>query len=170
MRYELIYLIGASEEANLEQIKKDVEKVITDFSGVFEEKEWTEKRKMAYQIGKDYQGTYFAKRFELENKESLAEINNQLRLLTQVSRFMIMKTDDIPEFDELEKKLAREKRATQENTSREEKNQKEVPAKKAEAEKVEKAENKTVSSQEEPEKDQSTSEDIDKKLEEILNI
>lgn len=158
MRYEIIYLIGASEEANLEKIGKEVEKIITDFSGVFEEKEWTEKRRLAYQINKDFQGTYIAKRFELEKKENLAEINNQLRLLSSVLRFMITKTDDLPELDEMEK--------------REEKDfQRPVPAdKKAERKASPSKEIESEKKAKEAPVRKDSSEDIDKQLEEVLNI
>jgi len=156
MRYEIIYLVGGSQEANLEEIKKTVEKVITDFSGVWEEKEWTESKKLAYKIKKDNQGTYVARRFGLEEKTNIVEMKKQLSLLPEVLRFMISKTDDLPENypGEIVEKKDAEKQ----------------PAKIGEEEKEPKKETPKEELVSEEKDVKMKEEDIDKKLEEILNI
>lgn len=169
MRYELIYLIGASEEANIESIKQEVEKIVSDFGGNWEEKEWTEKKRLAYKIGKDYQGTYIAKRFSLEEKDNMTEINTQIKLLApRVLRFMISRTDDLPELGESmesNKKESRDKEAETNVETKVEAKKEEAPAEKEE--KVIKEKTEEESKKEEKKESQ---EDIDKKLEEILNI
>ena len=177
MKYELIYLIGASKEAEIPQIKENVEKIITDNGGIFGDVEWVNKRKLAYKIKKDTQGTFIAKRFELEDTEKLVEINSKLRLETGLIRFMISRADTLPELKEFEERPREDfqKKSGQlevrENKRPEvqEKTQEEAPIQKTEE--VASPE-KEVPVEETKKKDsaKTSEEEIDKKLEEILNI
>jgi len=154
MQYELFYLVGSSKEADLETIKKEVSEIVTSEEGVFEEKQVNEKRKMAYKVQHETHGTYVAQRFNLEDPEKLQEINKKLNLYNKVLRFMVSKTSDLPEM------LSREEREA-------------LKSKVAEARPMEKkAEPKReeLHKPEEKRETNPTEDDIDKKLEEILNI
>lgn len=176
MKYELIYLIGASKEAEMPQIKENVEKVITENGGVLGDVEWVSPRKLAYKIKKDTHGTFIAKRFDLENKESLVEINSKLRLENGIIRFMISKSDNLPELKEFvdkpredtrQRPVRREVREIKRPETREipqpTPTKKEAPVQE-ELSSTSKTEEKTEGSP------KGSSEEIDKKLEEILNI
>ena len=152
MQYELLYLIGASREPEMETIKKEVAEIVTSEGGVFAEKQVTEKRKLAYAVKHESQGFYIAQRFDIEEVENLQAITKKLNLYPNILRSLITKASELPEL-----------------TSREER-------KEAEARKVKSEEPKKVSQPKEPKTEKTVAEkkeleeDIDKKLEEILNI
>lgn len=158
MQYELFYLIGASYEADVPKIKDEISALVKSLGGVFEEKETIERRRMAYDVKHEKQGFYIAQRFELENLENLQELNNKLNLRSDVFRFIISKADELPE---LKTKEEREKQSFSQNTrkpmlKKENPSEKKMPIKSEQAKPIE----ETAASKE----------DIDKKLEEILNI
>lgn len=111
MEYEICYLIGESRELDLESIKKGVEKIVIEKGGDFLEGEFQEKRKMAYEIQKEIRGTYVARRFSVPNKDErekkqypgkdiVSEITKEMNLNNDVLRFVIVKSDDLPELRE----------------------------------------------------------------------
>jgi len=159
MRYELFYLISASKEAETEKVKADLRKIVEEAGGVFEEKETQEKRKLAYKIKHETHGIYIAQRFELSEPENLGEVNKKLNLYPGILRFMVSKAAELPELRSKEERINEANQRdskTRENERRAEEKQR--PAKKAAAPAKAK-------------KDESvSSDDIDKKLEEILNI
>lgn len=164
MKYELFYLIGASKETELEKIKQEVAVILTESGGSLEEKEVLEKRKMSYEIKHETHGIYVTRRFELES-EKVDEVIKKLNLNNGVLRFVLSRAEDLPELKTKEERI------------------KEASQKQAPKPRMEKTENKTEST---PRKDENAktekgektkdnekkeiSEDIDKKLEEILNI
>jgi ribosomal protein S6 len=161
MIYELFYLIGTGLEQDLPKIKEDVEKIVTGKEGKFLEKETVEKRRLSYKIGRDTHGIYIARRFELENSENVREISNKLNLDNRVSRFIISRADELPELSSKAERMAQAQRKTRELPRIQpvvEKN-KEVKKESSEEKTEDKKEVKDVKG-----------EDIDKKLEEILNI
>jgi ribosomal protein S6 len=149
MRYELFYLVAGSKESDLFKIKEGVKKIVTEEGGVFELKETTEKRRLAYKVNHETFGIYSALRFSLEDKDRFRVINKRMNLYPEVLRFIISRSDELPEL------LSREERiAASERTARRERQtevKKVLPEPKKESKPAEK-------------------EDIDKKLEEILNI
>ena len=171
MQYELFYLIGASQEAEMEKIKEAVDEIITSNGGVFEEKETLEKRRLSYKIKKENHGIYIARRFELEKTENFKEINSKLNLENRVMRFIISRADELPELKSKEERIG-------EAVEKEKEDRKEI--KKQEKIKEEKSrlignlpenqgkikEDKSRLVGDLPERQ----EDIDTKLEEILNI
>lgn len=158
MRYELFYLIGASREADAEKIKGDIEKLIKEAGGVFEEKETVEKRRLAYQIKHETHGIYVAQRFELDS-EKIPELSKKINLYPNLTRFIISRAIELPELKTKEERIS-ESMARPMPVKEEKKV--EAPAKKEEVKEEIKKEEKT----EKPASD----DDIDKKLEEILNI
>jgi len=184
MRYELCYLVGASREMDLPKVKEEVMEVVASLGGVFEEKEFEEKRKMAYKVKHETHGIYVAKRFELEDSEKLTEIIEKLNLYSQILRFLISRADELPELVTKEERLgeaaSKDKVARAKEAEREKKKTEAKPEKSPE--KIEKPEIKEEPKEKEetgkepevklPKEDdkKKQEEDLDKKLEEILNI
>lgn len=164
MRYEIFYLIGASKEAEAEKIKGEVKELISSLGGVFEEKETQERRKLAYKIKQELQGIYIAQRFELEDIENIKEINRRMNLNHSVLRFIMSRADELPELKSKEERiLEAEKRISASiETKKEPALKKEITASAQSEEKK-----KTISKEE---KKITKLENIDDKLEEILNI
>ncbi|MDO8240670.1 MAG: 30S ribosomal protein S6 [Candidatus Moranbacteria bacterium] len=165
MKYELFYLVAASKETELEAIKKEAEEIVTSEGGVFEEKEVAEKRKLAYQIKHETHGVYVARRFNIEETEKLQAITRKLNLCTNILRSVVSRADELPELKTKEERIAAAS-AKPERKPKEEKAPV-VAAKVAPvAEKKEEVKEEVVTAVEE----KKATEDIDKKLEEILNI
>ena len=169
MQYELFYLVGASKESELDNIKKEVEKTVVDFGGVFSEKETQEKRRLSYMVKKENHGIYIARRFELESSENLNEIIAKLNLNGNILRYIMSKADELPALQSKEERMN--------ETAKKESNQKMREAAKP-ATKKEEAPKTTVTEEKisaesagsEAVSEKLSSDDIDKKLEEILNI
>jgi len=196
MEYELLYLVGESKEFDLEKIKKEIEAIVTKEGGFFLNGEFLKKRKMSYDIKKEARGTYIAKRFTTPNKDEREEgalagkdivgsINRKLNLYENILRFIIVTADEVPAFDEKEKR--KELQSKREDIKKDFSSEKKIE-KKAEPKVKEEKKRKEATPEESPEavkkeekpslaktkKDKKESrdndDDIDKKLEEILNI
>ena len=159
MQYEIFYLIGATKESALENIKSQVETIIKDGGGVFLEKEVIEKRKLAYQVQHESHGFYLAHRFDLAEGEKLQEISQKLNLYPEILRFILSKACDLPELKTKEERIqnsqAESVRVASQERLAKEKNlsaQKGTPKPKSEPEKAKEEEN------------------IDTQLKELLNI
>jgi len=175
MQYELFYLVGANKEGELDTVKKEVSEIVTLEGGEFSEKQTEEKRKLSYEIKHQTHGIYIAQRFELEDPTQIQEINRKLNLYTGILRFLISKASELPELlskeerkaksasTESQQKAFEKTRSTGSGQEKETKKEAKVEAPKAETKSEEKiaeiaAEKKTQD------------DDIDKKLEELLNI
>jgi len=109
VEYELFYLVGESKEAELQRIKAEVEKLVTDNDGTFLAPQTEEKRKLAYLVKKESRGTYIARRFTMPDKDErdvagvvvdihpLVTINRALQLSKDVLRFLIVTATGMPE-------------------------------------------------------------------------
>lgn len=161
MQYELLYIIGASQEAREDEIKNKIREIVEKAGAKILEPQITFKRKLAYPIKHETQGVYVAFRFELDELEKIFQIKSSLNLEGNALRFMITRADELPE---LKKREPKEEAAIEKNVrpyvpvSKKPVEEKPVPktkpAEKPKKEKVEKI----------------SDEDIDKKLEEILKI
>ena len=153
MQYELFYLIAGSKEADVKKIQEEVKKIVTEEGGVFEPKVTVEKRRLAYKIKRDTNGIYTAQRFSLEDTDKLRTINRRLNLSPDVLRFLISRADELPELQTREERIKASQMAEQRKARAVEtkKEPEKIPVKAKEAKSP---------------KD----EDIDKQLEEILNI
>ncbi len=173
MRYELFYLIGVSKELELAKIKQEVDEIITEHSGVFEEKITEEKRKMAYKIKKDTHGIYIAKRFSLKNTAHINEIIKKLNLYPGILRFIISDASTLPELKTKEERIEQEEKRNASEAMQKEKQElieKEKIAQKDRMVPAKKESSKKKDTKEEIEEKKETAQDLDKKLEEILNI
>lgn len=169
MLYELFYLVGVSKEAELPKIKAEIQKIITAEEGVFEEKEVVEKRKLAYKVGRETHGFYVAHRFNLEETEKLGAISKKLNLYPGILRFIISRTEDLPELTTREERKEKEAAKVKFIPKKKEV---EIPATKAEVKIKEKkaVPTETADIEKETPKTEVSRDDIDKKLEELLNI
>ena len=167
MRYELFYLIGASKEAELEKIKEEVKNLVSSLGGVFEEKETLEKRKMAYGIKQETHGIYVAVRFKLPEAENINEISRKMNLNNNIMRFLISRANELPELKSKEERIREAEGKAAAHVAKPEV-KKEVPAQEVVKEK-EPARNASPSDAG-GDKKINKLEDIDDKLEEILNI
>ncbi len=163
MKYELLYLIAGSRETELDAIKTATEAIITTEGGVFEEKEVVEKRKLAYEIKHETHGFYVARRFDVADTDVLQTITRNLNLYTGILRSIISLASELPELKTKEERIGAASKRTEKKTN-------EMPAKNT-------AHRKTVTTAKPAAKtilsektDKKETEDIDKKLEEILNI
>jgi ribosomal protein S6 len=119
MQYELFYLVGERQEASLDTIKKEINDLLVSHQATLVEPELSEKRKLSYEIKHQKKGTYITRRFELpeideqletksETEPSIEAITKKLNLKNDILRFLIVKTDDLPELGSKEKRKAQE--------------------------------------------------------------
>jgi ribosomal protein S6 len=182
-QYELFYLVGESKESQLDRIKAEVMDIVAVEGGTFSEAEKVEKRKLAYPVQKEIRGTYIAKRFTVPGKDDreasvekgeeshVARITRKLNLYRDVLRFIIVRANELPSLGEEAEGTAK----VVEEVAKEEKAQKAEAAKKAvrkpKAVAKEKEEEKEVkAAKKEKEAAKMEEADIDKKLEEVLNL
>ncbi len=130
MQYELFYLVGERQEATLDAIREEVGAMLTSEGAKLLDPELTEKRKLAYEIKHQNKGTYITRRFELEDIDFWADeknsekefgiesITKKLNLMKNVLRFLIVKTDDIPELGAKERRKEQEMKTQRPETSR----------------------------------------------------
>ena len=160
MQYEITYLVGEKNEGKLESIKKDIDSMLKKEQAEILEAELVNKRKLSYEVNHEIKGIYVTKRFDLpeidywddeyeagrEKINSINSLTKKMNLNNDILRFIIVKTDELP--DLLKKKDVRKPETRKTGTPKTEKRV--MPEKKEEEKKAE--------------------ESIDKKLEEILNI
>jgi ribosomal protein S6 len=89
-QYELICILEPHlEGADLENFKKDLEKIATDNNGKIEHFMETEKRELAYPINKQNQGIYVASHLEFNESGNINEFLKTLKSNKLVLRQMI---------------------------------------------------------------------------------
>ncbi|MDD5464024.1 MAG: 30S ribosomal protein S6 [Candidatus Moranbacteria bacterium] len=120
MQYELFYLVGERQEASLPAIKEGVNAILALEKASMVGEELSEKRKLAYEIKHQNKGTYITRRFELpeidfwadeanaEKEFGIQAITNKLNLNNDVLRFLIVKTEDLPELGAKDRRKAKE--------------------------------------------------------------
>lgn len=113
MQYELLYLVGERNEANLDEIKTGIDAMLTEEGATLGE-DLVMKKKLAYEIKHEKRGTYVARRFELpeydmwsneaeaDHEKGINNLTRKLNLHNELLRSIIVKTDDIPDLASLE--------------------------------------------------------------------
>jgi ribosomal protein S6 len=113
MQYELLYLVGERNEANLDEIKTGIDAMLTEEGATLGE-ELVMKKKLAYEIKHEKRGTYVVRRFEMpeydmwaneaeaDHEKGITNLTRKLNLHNELLRNIIVKTDDIPELASLE--------------------------------------------------------------------
>lgn len=186
MQYELFYLVGERQEANLEAIKEGVNAILAMEKATLIDPELSEKRKLAYEIKHQNKGIYITRRFDLpeidfwadeansEAEFGIQAITNKMNLNNDVLRHMIVKTEDLPDLGSKERRKAQEmangnqrsssqrpQQSGRDNSSRPTQRPTQRPVA-APAKKVEEAPVAKAAKEE--------SKNIDKQLDELLNI
>jgi small subunit ribosomal protein S6 len=170
MQYELFYLVASAKEADLEKIKESVTKIVTEEGGVFEPKMTQERRKLAYEIKHETHGFYMAQRFNLEDTSKVQEIIRKLNLNVDVLRSVISRADELPELMTKEERIEAANRPVRREPVVEAVKPTPAPVAKETEQVAAKEETPVVEAPQAPTEEKSSEEDIDKKLEEILNI
>ncbi len=197
MQYELFYLIGERQEANLAEIREEISKMLVSEKATLLDPEVTEKRKLAYEIKHQNKGTYVTRRFELpedlasEAESGIQSITRKLNLNSNVLRSIIVKASELPELGAKERRqqleqqnpkdvkrpeakpVKAERKAEEKPVATKKVVKEEKPAEIVEAPKEEvKEEVKEVKAEKAVKKAAPKKEekDIDKQLDELLNI
>lgn len=93
-KYELMYIIGSqTPENDIPKIVEEVKKYIADFGGRIEKHEELGKKKLAYPIKKTRNGYYVLVHFAAD-PEKVSEIENRIRLNQEITRHLILNTDE----------------------------------------------------------------------------
>ena len=119
MEYEVFYLVVDSKKKDLDKIRGEVKKVIEGAGGSYTGDDHVEERKLAFEIEKQYRGVYVAERFTTADKDAredkpgddglatdlIGEMTKQMNLVADVSRFLIVKADELPPLGKHKEKL-----------------------------------------------------------------
>jgi small subunit ribosomal protein S6 len=97
MNYEINFLILQSQTEDLNKIRTQVKELITTNEGTVTDELTYQKRKLAYEIKHEQYGFYTVYRFDLENGEKLKDLTKDLNLEKGVTRHIIVKSTEIPE-------------------------------------------------------------------------
>ena len=129
MQYELFYLVGERQEVHLEKIKEGVNAILVSGKATLLEPELSEKRKLAYEIKHQAKGIYITRRFNLLGVDEMDEstdkkefgieaITKKLNLFSDVLRFLIVKTEDLPDLGAKDRRRAQETSAQKQAPTR----------------------------------------------------
>ena len=98
MYYELAMLLNlAQSDKERAEVRATAEGFVTKHKGKIERTEEPVDFDLAYPIKKQYRGQFALSYFSLPAPSHLKEIERELRLNTDLLRFMIVKLDEIPE-------------------------------------------------------------------------
>lgn len=191
MNYEINFLILQSQTEDVAGIRNKVKELIKNNEGTVTDELSYQKRKLAYEIKHEQYGFFTVYRFDLEDGEKLKDLTKDLNLENGVSRHIIVKSDEIPE---LQKEIGKAPKTEEERKAEAIKN---APKKKVgkkvldeiSKETTKQAETKSAPKKEEKEevkkevkekakkkakkeakKEEISMDDLDKKLDEILDI
>jgi len=111
MNYEINFLILQSQTENLDEIRQKVQELIKKYDGKITDELIYQKRKLAYEIKHERYGFYTVYRFDLEDGTVLKDLTKDLNLLSEVARYIIVRSDELPK---LEKNIGQKKETTSE--------------------------------------------------------
>jgi ribosomal protein S6 len=93
--YELAFHISASlEDADVQKIRQDLEKLVTSRGGVISFSKELEKIRLAYPIKHQLNVNFGFMNFNLESPDSINEIRDEIRLNPSILRFLILKHEE----------------------------------------------------------------------------
>lgn len=116
--YELFYLVGESKEVNLPAIRKEVEEMFVSEGATFLPLETMDKRKLAYEVKGEERGFYIARRFTLSDMSDLSSaefekamketdaitrLHRKMALSKNILRTLILRADELPELKQIER-------------------------------------------------------------------
>ena len=92
-KYEIMFIVKATlEETALNNITKEVQKLITDNKSKVIEFKDMGRKKLAYPINKEISGFYYLMNVEA-NKETIEEFDRKLRINENILRHLILKKE-----------------------------------------------------------------------------
>lgn len=95
MEYELLFIISLDNEEKIEEIKHEIEKTIADLGGKVLSFTDIGKRKFAYPIKHQTHGFYSYARFKTDDNSVIAELNRRISLNGKVMRHLIVRASEI---------------------------------------------------------------------------
>ncbi len=91
--YEIMFIVKTSlDETSLNNIVKDVQKLITDNKGKVIEFKDLGRKKLAYEINKEVSGFYYLMNVSA-NKDAIQEFDRKLRINENIIRHLILKKE-----------------------------------------------------------------------------
>lgn len=91
--YEIMFIVKSTlDESSLNNITKDVQKLITDNAGKVVEFKDLGRKKLAYEIQKEVSGFYYLMNVEA-NKTAIQEFDRKLRINENILRHLILKKE-----------------------------------------------------------------------------
>ena len=181
MNYEINFLILQSKTEGLAEIRQKIKKIIEEKNGKITDELIYEKRKLSYEINHEGYGFFTVYRFDIEKDEedndSIKLLKNDLNLASEIARYIIVRSDELPALHE--KKEERKENSKEINKDKKDGN---IEVKKVATQKIsskeeiskEDLERELKKKDEKPKKKDKTDDaslnDLDKKLDEILNI
>lgn len=199
MGYEINFLVLQSQTEKVEQIREQVQALLKEYKGSVTDELVYKKRKLAYEIRHEIYGFFTVLRFDLEEKSNIFEIKRELNLLQDIARYIIVKTDELPEINKdivserkettvrqedvekivakkevIKKEVVVEKKIEKEEIKEEKKEEvkeekKEEKKEEVKEEKKEEVKEEKKEVEKEKDEDKTSLEDLDKKLDEILS-
>lgn len=185
MEFEINFLVLQSQTENLEALRGEVKKIIEANTGSITDKLEYRKRKLSYKIKHELYGFFSVFRFIMKDSGMIKALKKDLNLCQDVTRYIIVRADELPALKEEIVPAEQEKQQMQEkDTIKQEEVEKILSGKKLDKgteqkeeeiqqEPKEKPEDKKeaqVRPKKEDDDEKSSLEDLDKKLDEILNI
>jgi small subunit ribosomal protein S6 len=93
-KYEILVLVDPeADEETVGQAIDRVKAIISGQDGEVSSVDTWGRRKLAHEIDRKTEGTYFVASFQAESPEALAELDRVLSLADEVMRFKIVRTD-----------------------------------------------------------------------------
>lgn len=190
MEFEINFLMLQSHTEDLRTIREKVKKLIEANNGSVSDELEYRKRKLAYKIKHELYGFFSVFRFTMEKNDTIKTLKKDLNLYQDVARYIIVRADELPALKEEVVPAEQERQQMEEKDTikqeevekilsgkklskglqqKEEKVQQKPERKPEDEERIQEVQAEEKS--EEEEKDEKSSlEDLDKKLDEILNI
>lgn len=100
MQYEINYLVLQSKTAQIDQIRQEIKQLIETENGKITGERNYLKRKLAYEISHENYGFYTVLRFEMEDTENVAKLKRELNLNGNVSRYIVVKANELPPLEQ----------------------------------------------------------------------
>ena len=93
-KYELVVVVSAKleEEERAAEIEK-VSNLVTRFGGTITDVEEWGKKKLAYEIQKMHEAYYYFIHFDTDNTDCPNEIEDQIRIMENVIRYLCVKVE-----------------------------------------------------------------------------
>jgi len=183
--YELLYIVSVKfAGAELEKIQTKVKELIQKEGGQIDHEEDFGKKKLAYPIKHNYQGFYIINEFDIE-ADKVKTLNEKLKLTSEVLRYLIVSKKKLTEEEKKNKENKKQKTEEESNLSDQFNIEKQLDTKpkvetkedketkpeetKTETKKEKKEDKKEETTTEKKENDKIKLDDLDKKLDEIID-